>query len=776
MNIIESKTILIVAPYFPPYGGGLERYAFEISRRLLREHGWRVIVITSGIKKGHDTQEEMEGMTVHRLTYSFKISNTPFSFRWYGKIKKIIKAENPDIINIHTPVPGIGDIAALAAKGKPIVVTYHAGSMRKHKIFVDICIWLYEHFFMQCLLKRAVKIACPSDFVRLNFLGKFIYKSVTITPAVDTSVFKLRPERKTQYPSILFVAGLNRADQHKGLQYLLEAMSELRKKISNIHLIVVGEGGMRSEYEQRVKNLGLEEAVVFTGRLSGEKLAEQYQCAHFFVLPTLNESFSMVILEAMASGLPVVSTNVGGVPTLVSNNETGFLVEAGDGPAVTQKILELIENSQLAADFGNKGRNKVLAGFDWGRRAEKYHEIFLQILSKAVRNNKIAIVTPYFYPRFGGLENYALEMARALKEDNKDVFIITSNHIDKGRRYEEIEGMRIYRLPSWFKISNTPINPGWLWEIKKIFKNERPDLVNAHTPVPYMADIAERARGKIPFLLNYHNDLTKADYFLNLLCELEYKFLTNKTLRQADGIIATSEYYALHSPYLKPVLKKIKFVPPGVDTKRFKPGIPTPYFSSRFAGFRTIIFVGQLDKTHAHKGLDDLLAAVAKIKQVIPKIKLIVVGGGDNLEHYRERARSLGIADDVNFAGFVTNELLPEYYAGADVFALPSRDQSEGFGMVATEAAACGTPAVATTVGGIPAAVVDGLTGLLVPPSNIKELTAALEKILLDAPLAEKLGEQASQRAEREFSLPIVTQKFIKIVDDVIKENNQVYE
>ena len=170
--------------------------------------------------------------------------------------------------------------------------------------------------------------------------------------------------------------------------------------------------------------------------------------------------------------------------------------------------------------------------------------------------------------------------------------------------------------------------------------------------------------------------------------------------------------------------------------------------------------------------LSDLLVSISRVKQTIPNIKLVVAGKGNEIPAYKKEVEMLGILDQVSFEGFVSDDLLPQYYAGANVLVLPSRNQAEGFGMVITEAAACGTPAIATLVGGIPAALIDNVTGLLVEPSNVDELTKKIVKMLSNSEYAEDLGKKAQERSEKEFSLPVVTKKFLAIIDDVIKQSN----
>ncbi|MBA3788861.1 glycosyltransferase family 4 protein [Patescibacteria group bacterium] len=382
MNDLKQQTLAIVAPYFPPHGGGLEKYAFEIATRLQKQHHWHVVVITTSERYGHDEKIEMSGLTVYRLGYYFKLSNTPFSVSWVTKIQKILKEENPNVINIHMPVPGIGDITAMLAGKRPVIVTYHAGSMMKsdksNLCLINILIALYENGPLGMLLRRANHIICSSNSVRLNFLSKYSAKTSTITPAVDVSIFSPMPEKRAKRPTILFVAGLGIAEQHKGLITLIEAVKALQSEMPNVHLVIVGDGDMRNEYEHKVKELDLQKNVSFTGRLTGADLSEQYQRAHVFALPSINESFGMTIIEAMASGLPVVASNIGDIPSLVTDSQTGFLIPPGNVGLLKEKLLELLQNPELERTFGIAGYHKVVQGFNWNDRGAEYSKILLE--------------------------------------------------------------------------------------------------------------------------------------------------------------------------------------------------------------------------------------------------------------------------------------------------------------------------------------------------------------------------------------------------------------
>ncbi|MFA6570504.1 MAG: glycosyltransferase family 4 protein [Bacteroidota bacterium] len=366
---------------------------------------------------------------------------------------------------------------------------------------------------------------------------------------------------------------------------------------------------------------------------------------------------------------------------------------------------------------------------------------------------KLLTVIPYFPPHIGGTENYAYNICKGLKDEyDWKIVVVTSNHGEKNYVEEKINGIKIYRLAPLFRISNTPINPFWYFQVKRIIEKEKPNIINAHTPVPFIADIAARTCGKIPFVLTYHGDLTKENLILNLFCKLYYFIIGNNTLTKADKIIATSKYYAKNSPYLNTYINEIGIVPPGVDTHNFNLKVNKGYLKKKYGNHHYVLFVGQLDKTHIHKGINYLLDAILLIKKKIKDIKLIVVGKGDNIKNYKKYVQKISLEKNVIFTGFVSSNKLPEYYTGSNVTVLPTNNSSEGFGMVLLEANACGKPIVGTNVGGIPCVIDNYINGLLVPPKNPQALADAITKILTNPSLAKKMGEKGYKKVIKNFT------------------------
>lgn len=225
-----------------------------------------------------------------------------------------------------------------------------------------------------------------------------------------------------------------------------------------------------------------------------------------------------------------------------------------------------------------------------------------------------------------------------------------------------------------------------------------------------------------------------------------------RVIRAADRIIAPTDTERSQLIDLYDADPSHIFVaPPGVDLLRFAPG-DRKVAKQRF-GFSDdplVVFVGRLQ---AFKGTDIAVDAMAHLQRMVPGAQLAIVGGdsprGSRGERMRLRlaARRLGVLDKLTFMEPVTHTELPELYRAADVVVVPSA--SESFGLVALEASACGTPVVATAVGGLREIVRDGVSGYLVTRRDPKSFAAALSRVLADPGAQDRLGSAAAKEAQR---------------------------
>jgi phosphatidyl-myo-inositol dimannoside synthase len=204
---------------------------------------------------------------------------------------------------------------------------------------------------------------------------------------------------------------------------------------------------------------------------------------------------------------------------------------------------------------------------------------------------------------------------------------------------------------------------------------------------------------------------------------------------------------------------KVGIVYPGVD-----PSISTSDVRQASDSLRRILFVGRLVD---RKGADDLIRAFSSLAKEIDNVSLEIVGGGAEMERLKALALTLGVDEKVRFFGNLTGQALYERYSMADVFAMPSKATStdvEGFGTVYLEAAIFGKPSIGTTTGGIPEAIKDGETGLLVPARDVQALTEALRELMGDDEKRRLMGANAQKNVLSKFTWKASTASLVGLL------------
>lgn len=233
-------------------------------------------------------------------------------------------------------------------------------------------------------------------------------------------------------------------------------------------------------------------------------------------------------------------------------------------------------------------------------------------------------------------------------------------------------------------------------------------------------------------------------------------------LRHADHVIANSEFTRDELIKMDVNPARIILIYPGVDIERFRPGLPCDDLRQSVdmaAQGKLILSVGRLSR---RKGFDQVIKALSALVNAGLDVQYILIGIGEDKDYLLDLAREHGVADRVHLLGHVSAEDLPRWYNACDVFAMPNREingDTEGFGMVFIEAAACAKAVVAGTAGGTGASVVDGVTGLRVDGKEAATVTSALRHLLDDPLLVLRMGEAGLVRAQAEFAWERVADK-----------------
>ena len=356
----------------------------------------------------------------------------------------------------------------------------------------------------------------------------------------------------------------------------------------------------------------------------------------------------------------------------------------------------------------------------------------------------------------GGMNVYVRELSRELGRMGVEVDIFTRSQDPTIRRVVPMgDSVRVVHLPAGpeaplprervFEHLDEFVDGVEAW---RLTRDAEYDLIHAHYWLSGVVALTLRERWSVPMLQMFHTLGDLKNRVARRAADLEPAVRLAEEARviaSAERLVAASlaeRAYLVRHAGADP--ERIAVVPCGVDTELFTPGdAEAARAALGRSGDPLILYVGRLAPI---KGLETLLEAIALLARRGRRVRLVVVGGdADEPQHgheagLRARIATLGIGDLVSFAGPQPQETLRTHYVAADVTVLPSHYES--FGMVALEAMACGSPVVASRVGGLTTTVRDGVTGFLVPEGDVNALAARLDTLLGDPDLRWRLGRE----------------------------------
>lgn len=362
---------LVVTPYYHPKIGGLEVYARQLGIALHELKHWEIVVVTSNHQSRRTAIDIVDGMKVYRLGTWLKFSNTPLNPLWPIMMRSVIRTQKPDVILAHTPVPSLADAAALAAGKTPLVVVYHAATLLKKNTLMFNTIVRAYRLYERILLTRANRIIAVSDFVKQQFPRSLQSKTVVVPNSVweRQIITRVQPTR----PNFLFVGSLDRTHSWKGLRLIIEAFAEYRRLHGkDCTLTIMGEGNERKNYEALVKSLQLTRSVTFLGNKTGSEKNTAFRKATALVVypTTANDAFPTVILEAWANEVPVIAAAIGAIPSLITDQQDGYLVEPHNIQALAEALHTVVQTkpSQRQALVA-RARVRTHKNYTWEQQA-----------------------------------------------------------------------------------------------------------------------------------------------------------------------------------------------------------------------------------------------------------------------------------------------------------------------------------------------------------------------------------------------------------------------
>jgi glycosyltransferase involved in cell wall biosynthesis len=375
---VPTMRILHIYKDYYPVLGGIENHV-KVLAEAQAAHGHDVSVLVAHPELC-TTLETVCGVRLIRAARWGTIASTPISpalFQWTARL-------DADITHLHFPHPP-GEMAHLVfGRAKRTIITYHSDIVRQRMLRV-----MYHPLLWQVLRRADRLIATSPAYIESSpYLNRFREKCVVVPLGTDLNRFdqvdaghvevmrrRLLSQAGVQ-PILLFVGRLR---YYKGLDDLLQALPE----IPTAHLLVVGEGPMHKPWEQLARDLNVADRVTFAGQVDDADLPACYKLGDLFVLPAnaRAEAFGAVIVEAMAAGLPVISTEVGtGTSWVNLHGATGLIVPPRDAKSLAQAVNHLLFDPAQRMAMGQAARQRAREEFSQAGMIERVEQVYRAVL------------------------------------------------------------------------------------------------------------------------------------------------------------------------------------------------------------------------------------------------------------------------------------------------------------------------------------------------------------------------------------------------------------
>ncbi len=365
-----------------PIYGGAERHITMLARNLDSDK-YEPIIIFSNFRQLDEWSNDLKRKNIKTIRISVFHKHDP---RHFIHLKRLIAEYKPDILHLHLWNPVSCRYAFLATQSKlyKIVVTEHdpfpIHGLRKliknHFIDKTSHTIAVSEANLEMMKKEYPKLKTSISFIHNGIELDIFSQDLLHYSSQNRQKIRQNLFRATQNEFIVItVAALH---ERKGLVYLIRAIKEVKAKIPNIKLIIVGNGPQKNELMKTIATLGLDKEVMLLGKQ--EHIPKILKSSDLFVLPSIKEAFGLVLLEAMACQLPIIASNVGGIPEIIQNHKNGELVEAGDTCAIADKIVELYENKAQREKIAFIGNHDVKK-FGAKEMALKTERIYDQVMA-----------------------------------------------------------------------------------------------------------------------------------------------------------------------------------------------------------------------------------------------------------------------------------------------------------------------------------------------------------------------------------------------------------
>jgi glycosyltransferase involved in cell wall biosynthesis len=287
-------------------------------------------------------------------------------FKSIYTIKKIINDFRPNILHAHY-ASSYGFLGALSGF-HPFLISVWGSDVFGFPNYSFI-----HKKVLKYSLNKADKVFSTSRIMEIE-TRKFTNREIVTIPfGIDTERFRPQSVKRNFDQDAIVIGTIKTLEERYGIRYLIEAFAKVKNKIpdKNLRLFIVGQGTLKASLENLALNLGISFHTVFSGYVKHDLVQDYHNMIDIFCAVSLSESFGVAVLESSACGKPVIVSDVGGLPEVVDNFKTGFIVEPKNTDQIADAMLKLINNQNLRIEMGKNGREKVINEYDWDSCVKK---------------------------------------------------------------------------------------------------------------------------------------------------------------------------------------------------------------------------------------------------------------------------------------------------------------------------------------------------------------------------------------------------------------------
>lgn len=376
--------IALVAADFWPNVGGVAAHVVELGKSLVAA-GHEVHVVSRPLGNERAPQTWLFGMQVHRpdLPQLRPICHWALNL-W---LRRFIPAQRIDVLHVH----GLRPLPATRRLPVPVVFTNHTSGFlqrlaRGERARQRVARWL-DH--VACCLAPSEELAEGTLELHANPPVRYVPNGVDVVrfaPGPSTTRRELKIPDDAQ---VVLLA--RRLVEKNGVCVFAEAVAKFLRP--NVRVLFAGDGAERGKVEQILRWTDAIPAATFLGNIPNSQMPDIYRAANISVLPSFLEATSITGLESMATGLPLVGTNVGGIPALIDEGRTGFLVPPGDSDALAAAIGRLLDRPELQESFGVAARERAVSEFSWTNIAARTVDCYRRVIRSTTSDTAAAVTT-----------------------------------------------------------------------------------------------------------------------------------------------------------------------------------------------------------------------------------------------------------------------------------------------------------------------------------------------------------------------------------------------